>query len=384
MKINYEFYKDPDCVDIKGIAESLGIEHDNRGKYICPCHDDTHPSAIITSQGKHANRFKCFACGEGGDPLLLVMAVRDGIKPSEYHINPQKYWKERLNAARYIEKLYPGALIETKKEKRKGELPDIPINVLKEIGLKPNFMFQNRGDDCIYLTKTEMAEMICSHIDSRIEELDSLTEKLIFQDFVKISAEGRRHIVHTIAEQSETLEKIKKEFADYMKEYGEYPYEEYNLSEESEFIKHKNETVAKNLKALDDIYKEEPDFIKLPPNLLKKVCQKVDILSMRKKGYTIPDIAEAFTDALDMVSMDLVNYEKKTFTLIKGDEYSQEDQIYMKTVLKSQRDIITKYTRKMAACQQYLDSKEYEEEFILNNVTMDELPYAMNEEMTLD
>ena len=39
----------------------FGIK-EQRGRYLCPFHDDHHPSAVIKGE-----RFKCFACGWHGD-----------------------------------------------------------------------------------------------------------------------------------------------------------------------------------------------------------------------------------------------------------------------------------------------------------------------------
>jgi hypothetical protein len=48
-------------------AGRYGIEVSRRNKALCPFHDDRHPS--LSFKG---GRFKCFACGAGGDVIDLV------------------------------------------------------------------------------------------------------------------------------------------------------------------------------------------------------------------------------------------------------------------------------------------------------------------------
>ncbi len=56
-----------DSVDIVDAARRYGIEVNRHNKALCPFHDDHHPSLSFKGQ-----RFKCFACGKGGDVIDLV------------------------------------------------------------------------------------------------------------------------------------------------------------------------------------------------------------------------------------------------------------------------------------------------------------------------
>lgn len=47
LHINYDFYKHNENVPIKELADILGLEKGKNGNYICPCHNDTHPSLIF-------------------------------------------------------------------------------------------------------------------------------------------------------------------------------------------------------------------------------------------------------------------------------------------------------------------------------------------------
>ncbi len=63
------------AVDINRVLHKLGIEYDaRRKKYRCPSpkHEDKHPSMSVKN-----NCWHCFACGEGGNVINLVMTVYD-------------------------------------------------------------------------------------------------------------------------------------------------------------------------------------------------------------------------------------------------------------------------------------------------------------------
>jgi len=56
-----------DSVDIVDAAERYGLDVGRNKKALCPFHDDKNPSLSFKNQ-----RFKCFACGAGGDVIDLV------------------------------------------------------------------------------------------------------------------------------------------------------------------------------------------------------------------------------------------------------------------------------------------------------------------------
>ena len=56
---------------IEGVAERLGLRVE-RHKCLCPFHDDHHAS-LTFSQSR--NTFRCWACGESGDNISLVMKL---------------------------------------------------------------------------------------------------------------------------------------------------------------------------------------------------------------------------------------------------------------------------------------------------------------------
>ena len=64
---NEEWLRDIRATPIEDVAKRLEIVVE-RHKALCPFHEDRHPSLRFKG-----NRFKCFACGESGDVIDLVM-----------------------------------------------------------------------------------------------------------------------------------------------------------------------------------------------------------------------------------------------------------------------------------------------------------------------
>jgi DNA primase len=61
-------------IDLAGIAQAEGIElksRDGRAVGLCPFHADKNPSFTVFRD----NRFKCFGCGEHGDPVDFIMKL---------------------------------------------------------------------------------------------------------------------------------------------------------------------------------------------------------------------------------------------------------------------------------------------------------------------
>lgn len=54
-------------VSIAQVVEHYGFVVNRAGKFACPFHNDTHPSASIK-----ADYFHCFVCGAGGDVISFV------------------------------------------------------------------------------------------------------------------------------------------------------------------------------------------------------------------------------------------------------------------------------------------------------------------------
>lgn len=54
-------------VTIRQAVELSGVRVDRRGQFVCPFHNDTHPSASIKK-----DFFNCFVCGAGGDCITYT------------------------------------------------------------------------------------------------------------------------------------------------------------------------------------------------------------------------------------------------------------------------------------------------------------------------
>lgn len=64
-------------ISIPSVLQALGIEHD-KGKFLCPAHDDHNPSADFNgkSSGDDQRLWGCFSCGAGGDAYELVQKAK--------------------------------------------------------------------------------------------------------------------------------------------------------------------------------------------------------------------------------------------------------------------------------------------------------------------
>jgi|GEM_PF-3908884 len=77
--------------DIVEVARRLGLhpEYKHRKDWVayCPFHDDQHPSLVLNTHGKHAGRYKCWACGNdpraAGDSIDLVRFVMNFDSPMD-------------------------------------------------------------------------------------------------------------------------------------------------------------------------------------------------------------------------------------------------------------------------------------------------------------
>ena len=87
-------------IDILDVAARYGLHINRRGKALCPFHPDRNPSLSFKGQ-----RFKCFACGSGGDVIELVQNLHNLPTP--------------LDAARLLDSDYCLGLFDYTREGRK-------------------------------------------------------------------------------------------------------------------------------------------------------------------------------------------------------------------------------------------------------------------------
>lgn len=249
--IDFEFYKSYENVPIDELADHLGLKTDCRGKYTCPCHNDTHPSMIITKSGKYENRFHCYACNEGGDALLLTMAVRHHILPSTYWADPARFKKERFESAMYIESLYPGAIQnkETASQKDENAMPVITNKMLKTIGLNGNFFKkeidislyegqigvpQNMTDQKEVYSLDPSDDMFKEKLLLIMDKINDFIEKEVDGEYIKIMARfpaldqsSKDYIRSTLAMQAQEYQELYNNLQSYLdKNFENLPWKE--------------------------------------------------------------------------------------------------------------------------------------------------------------
>lgn len=118
--IDYAFFR---ALPIADVCRSLGIEVNRNGRFICPAHDDTSPSACINP--KNDTRWTCFACGAKGSALDLVADYNN------CSISKAAYTLDELG--------FKGGIREEKGiAKEAFAPPEISFADLKRIGLKHN------------------------------------------------------------------------------------------------------------------------------------------------------------------------------------------------------------------------------------------------------
>ena len=79
IKVTYVDKEEANAVDIVELAHILGLNPKKQGSnhFInCPNHADKHATNCSLTVKKGRQIFKCFACGEGGGPVKLVMDVQ--------------------------------------------------------------------------------------------------------------------------------------------------------------------------------------------------------------------------------------------------------------------------------------------------------------------
>ena len=192
--IDWEFYR---AVPIEEVADILGLDVDRHKKFCCPAHNDTHPSAKLNLDN---NTWKCFACGEGGSPIDLVMAS-------------EKIGK--LDAIKFLENYYKEG-ITRKSDVEDNTLmpPQIPKEFLTAIGLKTDPFAEIRIRSIVFENKdkeitTEQSSFILSCEESANLVMDKITDYIngmekyaagILQDFPRLGSKASSYIWDTAKE----------------------------------------------------------------------------------------------------------------------------------------------------------------------------------------
>ena len=83
---------------ISDVIRNEGIplwESSKGGRFRCPFHDDTHPSAFAY---RDSNRFICFGCGAQGDAIDFVMKLKGvSFRKALSYLDIDRRWKKGAN-----------------------------------------------------------------------------------------------------------------------------------------------------------------------------------------------------------------------------------------------------------------------------------------------
>lgn len=214
MDIDFSFFRTE--VPIEEVADILGIEVNKHGRFLCPCHNDTNPSAHLRPNGK--NTWRCYTCGDvGGSPLDLVAAV-EGISIRD--------------AAFFLDRYFPGGISEKAKQETENYLspPYISVEMLKKIGLKKNpfSVFNIKGQINIDNEKKDVFEnkqLLLNLDDAANVVIDKLTEYIndrasymeqLFAEFPKLDNSAKDYIKTIIASDINNAQTLLSTFREYV------------------------------------------------------------------------------------------------------------------------------------------------------------------------
>lgn len=174
LQIDWGFFRD---IPIGDVAETLGIEVNNKGFFKCPSHNDRKPSAQIRPR---TNTWCCYTCGHGtgGSPIDLVMAS-EGVGA--------------LDAVKFLNQYFPGGIKEVQSAQEESvEIPYISPEMLKNIGLRRNPFLEHHVKMLQNVDESGKAEFDKKDIQlAYIDAAELVIEKLVeYRDAKRQYAEG--------------------------------------------------------------------------------------------------------------------------------------------------------------------------------------------------
>lgn len=182
MIIDFAYFRE--AINIEEVADLLGIETDKNGAFLCPSHNDqNHASAKMKPM---CNTWRCFTCNAGGSAIDLVMAVRGG---------------NAKDACLFLEKYFPGGIKYLQPEEDKEDYPEIPISIMKLIGMKRNPYMEN-----VIRDKQSGINQAMSYQISKIEATNLLLDKMLNYQ------QNMENFYRTILSQYPALDKQAKEY----------------------------------------------------------------------------------------------------------------------------------------------------------------------------
>lgn len=158
-----------DKLDVRHVIETYGTKVDRKGHFICPFHDDTHPSASIKK-----DFFNCFVCGSGGDVITYTGkmfglknydAAKKLIVDFDLNIEIELSVNEQLRAKRAYQK----RLQQKKEEQEMENLIKHTGNVLADMH---RYLWQGKRDYPVTHIRHLRALSNLSQIEYYITEYD--------------------------------------------------------------------------------------------------------------------------------------------------------------------------------------------------------------------
>lgn len=254
--INWDYFNHD--IPIVEVCEALGIEIGPNLTIHCPNphHADNNPSCKLNPE---KNVYHCFACGESGSPLNLVLSVIEGVskedlkalRSSGRNIEAVNYLKK---AAYFLEELFPGGIKKEIVSKESNELPvpTIPKDILNELGfnvnpilygqnikIKDSYLSGKGGSfgstimintDDYFLTKTEKAELLLDKLIAREEEIKREAKAVIAK--YNLDKNGTRAVLTKTREDLQRIHPYLNAVKEYYFEQSERDFPADNFMEE--------------------------------------------------------------------------------------------------------------------------------------------------------
>lgn len=258
--INWSFFNQE--VPILDLCDVLGIEVHPNFWISCPNphHADEDPSCKIYPEN---NSYHCFACGENGSPINLVLAVKFGVSKEDL-VNLRRENRKAAadlmkKAVYFIDGYFKGGIRREQMERKGNELevPYIPKQILNSVGLSVNpiLIGQNIKVDVGYIsgkplnkqvlintdeyftTKTEKAEFLLDKLLKKQTQIEEEPDKII-RAYPLLDDAARQVLVDTAVRRSLIFDQYIEEVRDYYFKQSERDFpsditlEEDELSEE--------------------------------------------------------------------------------------------------------------------------------------------------------
>ena len=226
---------------IKDVAACLGIQINDRGQFLSPCHNDHTPSASInTHSPKYKNTWRDWVTEESGGNISLVMAKLYNVNPSEVAKERQlnngrlgKYSETFKKAIHFLEMNFPGGIkhIDVEPPVINGQtvtLPEISSTVIAQTGLRMNPFYDEKYKN---FSLTDKAEVLLDAIISAIEDRKGYAIEVL-KTYPMLDKAAQEAIKLATKVDIKALEEAKDELRDFYIKCLDIEYSDFNLEHE--------------------------------------------------------------------------------------------------------------------------------------------------------